>query len=77
MIKETFNRLQHKQDTPTTFRKFDEIGMFEAMKESVTEADGKVNQFKAATLFAVGLGALLVTLFSVVFIVRLAFSIPL
>lgn len=74
---EKYNRLQHKQETPTTFRKFDEIGMFEAMKEAVVTSDGRVNQIKAVATFFVGLAALLVFLFSTIFVVRLALSIPL
>lgn len=74
---EKFNRLEHKQVTPTTFKKFDEIGMFEVMKENIVEESGKVRTSRAIAFYFVGLAALLVFLFTVIFVIRLAFSIPL
>lgn len=76
-MSEKFNRLEHKQVTPTTFKKFDEIGMFESMKEDIIEESGKVRKSRAVVFFFVGLAALLVFLFTVILVIRLAFSIPL
>lgn len=76
-MSEKFNRLEHRQLTPTTFKKFDEIGMFESMKEDILEEGGKVRSSRAVVLFFVGLATLLVFLFTVIFVIRLAFSIPL
>jgi hypothetical protein len=74
---EKFNRLEHKQLSPTTFKKFDEIGMFEVMKENIIEEGGKVRKSRAVAFYFVGLVALLVFLFTVIFVIRLAYSIPL
>lgn len=76
-MSEKFNRLEHKQVTPTTFKKFDEIGMFESMKEDIIEESGKVRKSRAVAFYFVGLAALLVFLFTVIFVIRLAFSIQL
>lgn len=76
-MSEKFNRLEHKQVTPTTFKKFDEIGMFESMKEDIIEESGKVRKSRATAFYFVGLVALLVFLFTVILVIRLAFSIPL
>jgi hypothetical protein len=76
-MSEKFNRLEHKQLTPTTFKKFDEIGMFESMKEDIIEEGGKVHKSRALAFYFVGLAALLVFLFTIILVIRLAFSIPL
>lgn len=75
--KKAFNRLEHKQETPTTFQRYDEIGMFDAVKGSVASVDGKFNLFKLVAVVFVSFLFLLLFLFSVVFFVRLALSIPL
>jgi len=77
MMDKTYNKLEHKKISPTTFRKFDEIGMFEKMKEDIIEESGKVRKSRAVAFYFVGLAALLVFLFTVIFVVRFAFSIPL
>jgi hypothetical protein len=72
-----FKRLEHKQETPTTFQRYDEIGMFDAVKDSVASVDGKLNLLKLFAIAFFIFCSFLLFLFSVVFFVRLALSIPL
>ena len=77
MKSKKYNRLENKQETATTFRRYDENGMFESIKEETIFEDGKLNKKKIWLSFLSVLGAFLLCLFSSIFVIRLAFSIPL
>jgi hypothetical protein len=76
-MKDKFNRLKHKKETATTYSRFDEVGMFEDAKGVVSNDDGSINEYKVAAAFMVGFFGLLFVLFSLIVVVRFAFSIPL
>lgn len=76
-MSEKYNRLEHKQVTPTTFKKFDEVGMFDAVKEAVALTGAQEARTKIVVMFIAFLFAFLLFIFSVIFVVRLALSIPL
>ena len=77
MKNDNFKRLEHKQVSPTTFKRYDEFGLFEMAKENLTKDNGNINHYKIMTVFFMSLISILLSLFLIIFVIRLALSIPL